>query len=248
MKKILSAVIVFSAMGITSCSTSKSVSTTPEAPLEKVEVIVVNSNPMTNLSDSFSYAAGLNIARSMQQQGVPSINGNLVQMAINDVLNNKTLLLTDEQASMTLQEQLQAYAEKKANAAKEVGSTFMAANKAKPGVKTTASGLQYEIITPGVVGGLMPKAIDTVVVHYVGTTLDGVEFDSSVKRGEPASFPLNRVIAGWTEILQLMTKGAKWRVVIPSELAYGEQGAGAAIPPHATLIFEIELLDILPAS
>ena len=243
MKKILCAVILFSALGNNSFAQTKTKTTAKAKPAASVAV-----NPMKNLSDSFSYAAGLNIARSMQQQGVPNINGNLVQMAINDVLNNKILLLTDEQASMTLQEQLQAFAEKKANVAKEVGVAFCAENKKKPGVTTLPNGLQYEIITAGVAGGLMPKAIDTVKVHYVGTTLDGVEFDSSIKRGEPASFPLNRVIKGWTEILQLMTKGAKWKVVIPSELAYGEQGAGAAIPPHATLIFEIELLDILPAS
>ena len=245
MNKILYAVILFSALGNNSFAQKKTV---VKPKMTAKPTASVTANPMKNLNDSFSYAAGLNIARSMQQQGVSIINGNLVQMAINDVLNNKTLLLTDEQASMTLQEQLQAYAEKKSGVAKEAGRAFCAENKTKPGVTTTASGLQYEIITAGEAGGLMPKAIDTVVVHYVGTTLDGVEFDSSIKRGEPASFPLNRVISGWTEILQLMTKGAKWKVVIPSELAYGEQGAGAAIPPHATLIFEIELLDILPAS
>lgn len=123
------------------------------------------------------------------------------------------------------------------------GIAFLAENAKKANVVTTASGLQYEVITAGK-GSVSPKATDTVTVHYRGTTIDGAEFDSSFSRGEPASFPLNRVIAGWTEGVQLMTEGATYRFYIPSELAYGERGAGSAIAPNAALIFDVELIKI----
>jgi FKBP-type peptidyl-prolyl cis-trans isomerase FkpA len=126
---------------------------------------------------------------------------------------------------------------------KAAGTAFLAENAKKPNIITTASGLQYEVLTPGT-GTVSPKATDNVTVHYKGTTIDGNEFDSSYSRGEPATFPLNRVIAGWTEGVQLMKEGAKYRFFIPSELAYGEQGAGRAIGPNSTLIFDVELLKI----
>lgn len=125
---------------------------------------------------------------------------------------------------------------------KEAGEQFLAENAKKPGVKSTASGLQYKVLTEG--QGQKPTATDTVEVHYRGTLIDGQEFDSSYKRGESISFPLNRVIRGWTEGLQLMPVGAKYELYIPYELAYGEQGAGGVIPPYATLIFQVELLGI----
>jgi FKBP-type peptidyl-prolyl cis-trans isomerase FkpA len=125
---------------------------------------------------------------------------------------------------------------------KAAGAAFLATNATKPNVKTTASGLQYEILTPGT-GTTSPKATDNVTVHYKGTTIDGKEFDSSYSRGEPTSFPLNRVIPGWTEGVQLMKEGAKYRFYIPSELAYGDQGAGP-IAPNSTLIFDVELIKI----
>ena len=126
---------------------------------------------------------------------------------------------------------------------KAAGVAFLAENTKKANVVTTASGLQYEVLTPGT-GTVSPSATETVKVHYKGTTLDGKEFDSSYSRGEPISFPLNRVIPGWTEGVQLMTEGAKYRFYIPSELAYGEQGAGGSIGPNSTLIFDVELLKI----
>jgi FKBP-type peptidyl-prolyl cis-trans isomerase len=126
---------------------------------------------------------------------------------------------------------------------KAAGVAFLAENAKKANIVTTASGLQYEILTPGT-GSVSPSATETVKVHYKGTTLDGKEFDSSYSRGEPISFPLNRVIPGWTEGVQLMTEGAKYRFYIPSELAYGEQGAGGSIGPNSTLIFDVELLKI----
>ncbi len=240
MNKFLCAVILFSALGTTSFAQTK---TTVKAKPAAAVVI----NPMKNLNDSFSYAAGVNIAQSMKQQGVTEINGKLLQQAISDVLNEKKCLLTDEQASITLQQQLQAYAEKKQSESKAAGIAFRNEYAKNPKVTTLPNGLQYEIITAGEANGYMPKPVDTVVVHYAGNTIDGKEFDNSYKRGEAATFPLNRVITGWTEILGHMTKGAKWKVVIPSELGYGEGGTGA-IPPGATLVFIIELLDILPAS
>lgn len=126
---------------------------------------------------------------------------------------------------------------------KSAGIAFLAANAKKPNIKTTNSGLQYEVLTAGK-GKASPKATDNVTVHYKGTTIDGKEFDSSYSRGEPTSFPLNRVIAGWTEGVQLMKEGDKYRFYIPSELAYGERGAGGAIPPNAALIFDVELIKI----
>jgi len=122
------------------------------------------------------------------------------------------------------------------------GEAFMAENAARAEVTTTDSGLQYEVLTEGT--GPKPEATDTVVTHYHGTLTDGTVFDSSVERGSPASFPVNRVIPGWTEALQMMGVGSKWRLVVPPELAYGERGAGGAIPPNATLVFEVELLEI----
>jgi FKBP-type peptidyl-prolyl cis-trans isomerase FkpA len=126
---------------------------------------------------------------------------------------------------------------------KIAGAAFLAENAKKPNIVTTASGLQYEVLTPGT-GTASPSATDNVTVHYKGTTLDGEEFDSSYSRGEPATFPLNRVIAGWTEGVQLMKEGAKYRFFIPSQLAYGEQGAGRSIGPNAALIFDVELIKI----
>jgi FKBP-type peptidyl-prolyl cis-trans isomerase FkpA len=126
---------------------------------------------------------------------------------------------------------------------KAAGAAFLAENAKKPNIVSTASGLQYEVLKPGT-GTVSPSATDNVTVHYKGTTLDGKEFDSSYSRGEPATFPLNRVIAGWTEGVQLMKEGAKYRFYIPSVLAYGEQGAGGAIGPNATLIFDVELIKI----
>lgn len=198
--------------------------------------------------DSFSYAAGYNIANSMKQQGVTAINAAMVQRAMDDVFKKRTTLLTEEQCGMTLQQKLQEFAHKKLSAERAKGDAYLEANKKKPGVTALPNGLQYEIMKAGDPAGMKPTAADTVVVHYVGTLTDGTKFDASTDRGEPATFPVNGVIRGWTEILQLMTKGAKWKVTIPSDLAYGERGAGGVIGPNATLVFEIDLLDIKPAT
>jgi len=202
---------------------------------------------MKTLLDSFSYAAGVNIAENMKGQGITTFNLPLMMEAFVDVLSNKPTQLSKEQANMTLQKQLQAFQQKKLAIQKEKETTFLNSCKAKKGVISLPSGLQYEILKTGEENGMRPTPIDTVVVDYVGTLVDGTEFDNSIKRGQPAEFPVGGVIKGWTEILQLMTKGAHWKVYIPSELGYGERGAGASIPPGATLIFEITLKDIKPA-
>lgn len=208
---------------------------------------IVNKPLFTNAVDSFSYAAGYSIAKSMQAQGVPNINTALVQKAIDDVFKNKTTSLTEEQCNMTLQQKLQEFAQQKMNAEKAKGTAFLEANKTKPGITVLPSGLQYQVLTPGSADGIKPTAADTVVVHYAGTLIDGTKFDASYDRGQPATFPVGGVIRGWTEILQHMTPGAKWKVFIPSELGYGERGAGGAIGPNQVLIFDIELLEVKPA-
>lgn len=151
-------------------------------------------------------------------------------------------LISLEEAEMTLNEKQKEIASASAAVAQEKGQSFLAENKAREGVKVTDSGLQYEVISEGT--GPKPTADDTVSVHYVGTLMDGTEFDSSIARGEPATFPLKGVIPGWTEGLQMMTVGSKYRFVIPSDLAYGDRGAGQAIGPGETLVFEVELLEI----
>ena len=162
--------------------------------------------------------------------------------------------MTPEQCNMKLQEQMAIFnkskdEENKKNigAEKAKGEAFLTSNKARKEVTTLPSGLQYEILKAGDPGGMKPTAVDTVVVNYVGTLINGTQFDASTGRG-PATFPVGGVIKGWTEILQLMTKGAHWKVYIPSDLAYGERGAGAAIPGGSALVFEITLEDIKPAT
>lgn len=193
-----------------------------------------------------SYAIGVNIGRSFKQQGLDADTEQLVK-GFKDAMAG-TIALSDaelQEAMMKLQQEMMAAQAAKGEKAKGEGADFLAANKSKEGVKATASGLQYKVLKEGT--GPKPKATDTVVAHYRGTLIDGTEFDSSYKRGEPTEFPLNGVIKGWTEGLQLMPVGSKYQFFIPSDLAYGERGAGGQIPPNATLIFEVELVSIKPA-
>ncbi len=218
------------------------------SPAAAAVVEVATPGGLRNASDSFCFAAGVNIAYNLREQGVKELNADIIAKAMEMVFNNdSTLNMSREESLSVLQEKLKQFADEKAAAAKEKSAKFLEENKKKPGVTALPNGLQYEVLNAGPAGGMMPKASDTVVVHYVGTLTDGTEFDNSVKRGEPATFPLNGVIRGWTEILQLMPKGSKWKVVIPSDLAYGDRGAGGVIAPNSTLIFDIELLDIKPS-
>jgi FKBP-type peptidyl-prolyl cis-trans isomerase len=198
--------------------------------------------------DKVSYALGANLGTNLHKQAV-EVDPAIVLRGLKDGLAGGKMLLTDDEARATLT-QLQAEVRNKQQEKMKVagelnkkeGTEFLAANKAKEGVVTLPSGLQYRILTAGT--GPKPAATDTVSCNYRGTLTNGAEFDSSYKRGQPASFPVNGVIKGWTEALQLMPVGSKWQLFIPSELGYGERGAGADIGPGATLIFEVELLSI----
>jgi FKBP-type peptidyl-prolyl cis-trans isomerase FklB len=192
--------------------------------------------------DSVSYSLGVNIGNNLKGQGFGDINIAAMMKAMEDVMGEKKLSIGEEEANGIIQNYFASMMEKKANEGRKAGETFLAENAKKAGVTTTASGLQYEVLKMG--EGPKPVATDKVTVHYHGTLTDGKVFDSSVDRGEPASFPLNGVITGWTEALQLMPVGSKFRIYLPSDLAYGERGAGQLIGPHATLIFEVELLSI----
>ena len=215
---------------------------------KRVAALKMSPSPFKNSLDSFSYAAGMSVAESMQNAGVTNLNTQLVAKAMNDVFNKAKPSLTQDQSGMILQQKLQEFSKKKGNAQKQICQNFLDQNKKRPGVIALPNGLQYEVIKAGEANGAKPKAIDTVIVNYIGKLMDGTEFDNSVKRGQAATFPLNGVIKGWTEILQLMTKGAHWKVFIPGDLAYGEYPPqGTPIKPNDLLIFEITLEDFKPA-
>lgn len=213
-------------------------------PIPKKTLPVKTMPIFRNSMDSFSYAIGLEGAAYYKNQGVTQVNADLVKRAFEDVYGNKTLLLTPEQTNMTIQQILQACQAEKMKGIKEETTKFMETNKKRPGVQVLPSGLQYEILKQGT--GAIPKVTDTVKAHYVGTLLNGTEFDNSYKKGEPLQIPVNGVIAGWVQALQMMPVGSKWKLFIPSDLAYGDRGAGnGAIPGGAALIFEIELMEIV---
>lgn len=193
--------------------------------------------------DKVSYALGLSLGNNLLSSGVTSLDANKLAKGIQDVLEQKQPEISYAEAQTIINEFFQSLQEKMTEKAQGEGKAFLAENGKRTEVVTLASGLQYEIITEG--SGAVPTATDSVKVHYHGTLIDGNVFDSSVSRGEPATFGVTQVISGWVEALQLMPVGSKWRLFIPSELAYGAQGAGQAIPPHTALIFEVELLDII---
>ena len=191
--------------------------------------------------DNVSYALGMSIGHQLQQMNATELNIDDFAKAIKDVFAANAQM-TDAEAQAAVQNFFQQKAEEQAKAAKAEGENFLAENAKKPGVKTLPSGLQYEVLREG--NGRKPTATDQVECHYEGTLINGQVFDSSYRRGETATFGLNQVIKGWTEGLQLMQEGAKYRFFIPCNLAYGEQGAGQAIPPYAALIFDVELIKV----
>lgn len=216
---ILSVALIFS-----SC-TNNDTYKTPETEMEKV-----------------SYSLGVNMATSVKSQGLDSIDANAVAKAFDDVFNGNDLDISEEESMKILQDYFGKKQAEKSAKANEAGKAYLAENGAKEGVTTTESGLQYEVLVSG--SGAKPTAADQVTVHYHGMLTDGTVFDSSVDRGEPATFGVTQVIKGWTEALQLMSVGDKWKLTIPSNLAYGDQGAGGMIGPGSTLIFEVELLGV----
>jgi FKBP-type peptidyl-prolyl cis-trans isomerase FklB len=232
-------------------ATTPKAATTAKAPVKKSAVAATPA--LTTKKQKFSYALGMNIGtglgNNLKKQSV-EVDPILVSQGLKDVMAGGKTRLTQEEAQAVLtevqnevrkeqQEKMQEASAKN----KTEGEAFLAANKSKEGVVTLPDGLQYKILTAGT--GPKPTASDSVVCNYRGTLINGTEFDSSYKRGQPATFGVSQVIKGWTEALQLMPVGSKWQLVIPSSLAYGERGAGADIGPDSTLIFEVELISIV---
>ncbi len=192
--------------------------------------------------DSVSYSLGILLAQNLKQQGLDSVDVNTLSKGIDDVMSGNELKVNLEEANRIVQEYMSAAQAKQYESVIAEGKAFLEANAKREGIQTTASGLQYRVVQEGT--GATPADTSSVTVHYTGKLIDGTVFDSSLKRGEPTTFGVNQVIAGWTEGLQLMKEGAKYEFYIPSNLAYGERGAGGAIPPYATLIFEVELISV----
>jgi FKBP-type peptidyl-prolyl cis-trans isomerase len=233
MKKALIVVCSFLTLGAAAQKKS--------APAVKKPVTQTPAPILKNLTDSASYAIGLSVANFYAQQGITKLNPSVVSRAINDVMTGKKPLMDDHLANNTMMRCINQANEAKAQPNITAGEQFLAKNKTRPGVKTTASGLQYEVITEGT--GPKPTAADTVTVNYKGTLIDGTEFDNSFKRGQPISFAVTGVIRGWTEALQLMPEGSKYKLYIPHQLGYGTNEVGS-IPAGSTLVFEVELLKV----
>ena len=192
--------------------------------------------------DSVSYGIGLSIGENLKKSSMNDLNVDLIANGIKSAFNNDSSVMKEKDCQGLIQNFMQAKAKKKGNENMEKGKAFLAENGKKEGVKTTPSGLQYQILKDGT--GPKPTLTDKVSVHYTGTLIDGTVFDSSVQRGQPAQFGCNQVIPGWTEALQLMSVGSKWKLFIPSNIAYGERAPGGTIGPNETLIFEVEMISI----
>ena len=193
--------------------------------------------------DKFSYGLGMGIGQNLLSMGVKDMSIEEFIKGISDVLSGNKTELTHSEAQKVVNEHFQKLAEEAYAVNRNAGEKFLAENAKKEGVTTLPSGLQYEVIKEG--NGKKPSATDRVQCHYEGTLIDGTIFDSSIKRGEPAVFGVNQVIRGWVEALQLMQEGAKWRLYIPYDMAYGEHGAGEMIPPYSALVFDVELIKVL---
>ena len=233
---------------------SKPAQSTTKAPVAK-KAPATAAKPATGVAlttqrQKESYALGMSIGLGMKKQGADkSVDAAIVARGLRDALGGSKTALTEDEMKAAMQQlrtQVESAQQAKAHEAgaakRKEGEAFLAANKAKEGVKVLPDGLQYKVLTEG--NGPKPTANDTVTVNYRGTLINGKEFDSSYKRGQPASFPVGGVIKGWTEALQLMPVGSKWQLFIPAELAYGDRGAGADIGPGETLVFEVELISI----
>ena len=253
MKKLFSSLVVLTLMGA-SVLASAQTTTAPKKPATKTSTESNTSKSetaaLTDDKAKASYALGANMGLQLHRADA-SVDVNILIQGLKDTINGGTARMTDEEIRAALTKfsgDVRTHMEEKrkldAEKNKNEGEAFLATNKTNTGVVTTASGLQYKVLTEGT--GAKPTLTDTVVCNYRGTLLNGKEFDSSYKRNQPLSFPVNGVIKGWTEALQLMPVGSKWQLFIPADLAYGERGAGQDIEPNSTLIFEVELLSIKP--
>lgn len=241
MKKIIAVAVLVSMAGFSWSQTTK------PKPVVKPKPTSSGAQATTtlkNMNDSVSYAIGASVANFYREQGITNVNSTIVTAALKDILSGKPAKLDNQTCNMIINQALTKSQEDKAKSKIEAGKTFLAQNKTRPGVKTTASGLQYEVVTEGT--GIKPTAADTFVCHYRGTLIDGTEFDASYNRGQPLTLGVSQVIRGWTEGLQLMPVGSKYKFYIPYELAYGPYDNGQ-IPGGSTLIFDVELLDVKKA-
>lgn len=195
--------------------------------------------------DKASYSLGMGIGQNLLGMGATEVSIKDFAKGVEDILRGKTPVIDHKEAQIIVSQYIDELDKKMTAARKKANKEFLDANKERNGVVTLPSGLQYEVLKEGKVGGTHPKASDKVECHYEGRLLDGTVFDSSIQHGQPAVFGVSQVIAGWVEALQLMPEGAKWRLFIPDNLAYGEHGAGNSIPPYSALIFDVELLKIL---
>lgn len=198
---------------------------------------------LTGELDRFSYALGMSVASNLIKSGVKKLNPELFLLAINDTFSGEMPKMMPEEANEILEEFMKKASQGEAKNNLEEGLKFLEGNRYEPGVTELPSGLQYKVLEQG--EGNLPDPESQVKCHYHGTFIDGTVFDSSVERGQPSVFPVNGVIRGWVEALQLMPVGSKWRLFVPPELGYGEQGAGGVIGPNSTLIFDVELLEIV---
>ena len=209
----------------------------------KALLLPLNNKYIRYRMDKVSYALGLSIGNNFQNTGIKDFHADDFMKGLNAVLNGETPDLSYEEAKQVINDYFMRLQKEKLELNKKAGEEFLQINKGREGVVVLPSGLQYQVLVNGT--GAKPKASETVKCHYHGTLINGTVFDSSVERGTPAEFGVSQVIAGWVEALQLMSVGSKWRLFIPSNLAYGERGAGESIEPNSTLIFDVELLDIV---
>ena len=240
LKKLLIPILLIASFSI-QAQTKKPVPVKKPVP-KKATTTAASTKPMKTQNDSLSYAMGVSVGQYLKAMGVANLNYTLLNKAIDQSLKGTTTYFGPDQANHVMENAARAKSMNAAKAEKEKGRQFLLQNEKKAGMTKTASGLQYEILAAGT--GPKPTANDTILVHYAGKLINGKEFDSSYKRGQPISIPVSGVIPGWTEAVQLMPTGSKWRLYIPSALGYGDNGAGPDIPGGSTLIFDVELMEI----
>ncbi|CAG4990750.1 hypothetical protein DYBT9275_00604 [Dyadobacter sp. CECT 9275] len=246
-KTSIAAILLISIAASQSFAQTAKKTKAPAAPVKKTAAVPAKAasapNVLKNKMDSLSAAIGVSFSNSLSSQGIDNINADVLTQTVKAALKGEKTAFGPEEANKFIGEYFQKMMEEKGATVRIEGEKFLEENKKKEGVVTTESGLQYQVIKMG--EGPKPAATDKVKTHYHGTLTNGTIFDSSVQRGEPVEFPVNGVIKGWTEALQLMPVGSKWKLFIPYQLAYGERAAGPQIPGYSALVFEVELLEIV---